>query len=194
MRVEVVEEQREGLIAARDPWGVRPLVMGDLAGAPCFASESCAFDLLEAKPVRELEPGEVVDGLPTLVAECGFLFVGEGAVEVVVAESRVTAGGVVACLDFFGGGVRLVGVAGFQQTLRDVGVDVASFALPVWAVRTADVGAFVVVDAEPLHRIEELVVGLLGVTGGIGVFDAEDDLAVVVTGVRPVEQGGTHEA
>jgi amidophosphoribosyltransferase len=48
------------LIAARDPNGFRPLVMGDLNGLPCFASESCAFDLLGAKPVRELEPGEVV--------------------------------------------------------------------------------------------------------------------------------------
>jgi len=48
------------LIAARDPNGFRPLVMGDLDGSPCFASESCAFDLLGARFVRELEPGEVV--------------------------------------------------------------------------------------------------------------------------------------
>jgi amidophosphoribosyltransferase len=48
------------LIAARDPNGFRPMVMGDLNGYPCFASESCAFDLLGARLVRELEPGEVV--------------------------------------------------------------------------------------------------------------------------------------
>ncbi|HKI02345.1 MAG TPA: amidophosphoribosyltransferase [Thermoanaerobaculia bacterium] len=48
------------LIAARDPNGFRPLVMGDLDGCPCFASESCAFDLLGARYVRELAPGEVV--------------------------------------------------------------------------------------------------------------------------------------
>jgi amidophosphoribosyltransferase len=48
------------LIAARDPNGFRPLVMGDLDGCPCFASESCAFDLLGARFVRELAPGEVV--------------------------------------------------------------------------------------------------------------------------------------
>ena len=49
-----------GLIAARDPYGFRPLIMGDLNGSCCFASESCAFDLLEADVIRELEPGEVV--------------------------------------------------------------------------------------------------------------------------------------
>ena len=48
------------LIGARDPNGFRPLVLGDLNGMPCFASESCAFDLLGARLVRELEPGEVV--------------------------------------------------------------------------------------------------------------------------------------
>ena len=50
----------DGLIAARDPYGFRPLVLGDRDGAPCFASESCAFDLLGAKMVRELKPGEVL--------------------------------------------------------------------------------------------------------------------------------------
>lgn len=48
------------LIAARDPNGFRPLLLGDRQGNACFASESCAFDLLDAKMVRELEPGEVV--------------------------------------------------------------------------------------------------------------------------------------
>lgn len=48
------------LIAARDPHGFRPLLMGRIDDAVCFASESCAFDLLGAELVRELEPGEVV--------------------------------------------------------------------------------------------------------------------------------------
>ena len=50
----------QGLIAVRDPNGFRPLLLGDLDGVPCFASESCAFDLLGATGARELEPGEVV--------------------------------------------------------------------------------------------------------------------------------------
>src|SRR5215210_6246087 len=52
------------LIAARDPNGFRPLVMGDLDGCACFASESCAFDLLGARFVRELAPGDVVVPVP----------------------------------------------------------------------------------------------------------------------------------
>ena len=50
----------EGLIAARDPHGFRPLILGEFQGAPCFASESCAFDLLGATIREELAPGEVV--------------------------------------------------------------------------------------------------------------------------------------
>jgi amidophosphoribosyltransferase len=48
------------LVAARDRHGFRPLLVGDLDGAPCFASESCAFDLLGARTVREVELGEVI--------------------------------------------------------------------------------------------------------------------------------------
>jgi len=49
------------LIAARDPYGFRPLVLGELDGAYVIASETCALDLIEAKYVREIEPGEVVE-------------------------------------------------------------------------------------------------------------------------------------
>ena len=48
------------LIALRDPWGFRPLCMGELDGSPVFASETCAFDLIGAKYVRDVEPGEVI--------------------------------------------------------------------------------------------------------------------------------------
>ncbi len=48
------------IIAVRDPNGFRPLVMGEYQGRPCFASESCAFDLLDVELGRELELGEVV--------------------------------------------------------------------------------------------------------------------------------------
>ncbi len=48
------------LIALRDPWGFRPLVLGQMDKSYVFASETCAFDLLEAKYLRSLQPGEMV--------------------------------------------------------------------------------------------------------------------------------------
>ena len=47
------------LIALRDPYGIRPLALGRLDGKPVFASETCAFDLLEAEYERTIEPGEI---------------------------------------------------------------------------------------------------------------------------------------
>jgi len=46
------------LLGIRDPYGFRPLSLGKLGDAWVLASESCAFDLIEAKFVRDLEPGE----------------------------------------------------------------------------------------------------------------------------------------
>ncbi len=48
------------LIAARDPRGFRPLCIGRVDGRWVFASETCAFDLIDAEYVRDVEPGEVV--------------------------------------------------------------------------------------------------------------------------------------
>ncbi|MBN1756479.1 amidophosphoribosyltransferase [bacterium] len=50
----------ESLIAVRDPRGFRPLNIGKLGEAYIFASESCAFDILGAEYIRQLEPGELV--------------------------------------------------------------------------------------------------------------------------------------
>ena len=59
-----------GLIAARDPFGFRPLVIGKLNDAAIIASETCALDLVRAEYVREVEPGEIVviddDGIRSL--------------------------------------------------------------------------------------------------------------------------------
>jgi amidophosphoribosyltransferase len=48
------------MVAARDPLGFRPLVLGSLKDAPVIASETCAFDLIGAKFIREIEPGEIL--------------------------------------------------------------------------------------------------------------------------------------
>ena len=50
----------EMLIGVRDPYGFRPLSLGQLGDAWILASETCAFDLLEARFVRDVEPGEIV--------------------------------------------------------------------------------------------------------------------------------------
>lgn len=48
------------LVAVRDPIGFRPLSLGRVEGAWVLASESCAFDLLGAEPVKDLDRGEMV--------------------------------------------------------------------------------------------------------------------------------------
>jgi amidophosphoribosyltransferase len=50
----------EALVAVRDPRGFRPLVLGKLGDAWCVASETCAFDLIDAEYVREVGPGEML--------------------------------------------------------------------------------------------------------------------------------------
>jgi len=51
---------RDRLIAVRDPYGFRPLLMGRMKKALLFASESCAFDILGAELWREVKPGELI--------------------------------------------------------------------------------------------------------------------------------------
>lgn len=48
------------IIAVRDPYGFRPLVLGKMENGWCVASESCAFDLVGAELVRDVKPGEMV--------------------------------------------------------------------------------------------------------------------------------------
>jgi amidophosphoribosyltransferase len=71
------------LIAARDPFGWRPLSLGKLDDAYVLSSETCAFDLIHAEFIRDIEPGEVLiigpEGLksvrpfpPAKLAHCVF--------------------------------------------------------------------------------------------------------------------------
>ena len=58
------------LIGARDPLGIRPLVLGELNGAHILCSETCALDIIGARFIRDIENGEVVviseDGIESL--------------------------------------------------------------------------------------------------------------------------------
>jgi amidophosphoribosyltransferase len=61
---------RGEVIGIKDPYGFRPLCLGKLNGSYVLASETCAFDLVEAEFVRELDPGEIViisqDGIKSI--------------------------------------------------------------------------------------------------------------------------------
>ncbi len=52
---------KDRLFAVRDPHGFRPLVLGKHGDANIIASETCAFDIIDAHYEREVEPGEVVE-------------------------------------------------------------------------------------------------------------------------------------
>ena len=56
----IVAMTRTKLIGVRDPFGVRPLVLGKLGDGWALASETCALDIIGADFVREIEPGEMV--------------------------------------------------------------------------------------------------------------------------------------
>jgi amidophosphoribosyltransferase len=51
---------KDSVVAFRDPAGLRPLALGMIGGDYCVASESCAFDIIAADLLREVEPGEMV--------------------------------------------------------------------------------------------------------------------------------------
>ncbi|MGH9339439.1 MAG: amidophosphoribosyltransferase [Acidobacteriota bacterium] len=56
----MVLQTPERLFAIRDPYGVRPLCLGQLKGAYTVASETCAFDLIGAEYIRDVAPGEIL--------------------------------------------------------------------------------------------------------------------------------------
>ena len=50
---------KDEVFGFRDPYGVRPLVLGQIENRYCLASETAALDILGARPIREVEPGEL---------------------------------------------------------------------------------------------------------------------------------------
>lgn len=54
----IMDEKR--IIGIRDPFGFRPLSLGKVDGAYVLSSETCAFDLIHAEFIRDIEPGEIV--------------------------------------------------------------------------------------------------------------------------------------
>ncbi|MGY3679455.1 hypothetical protein ACVWXU_003078 [Streptomyces sp. TE33382] len=116
------------------------------------------------------------------------------AVAVVAGRLAGRAGGVAPGVELLGRAVAVVRVAGGEELLGDVLVDVHALRLAVRGVRAADTGALVPVEAEPAHRVEQLVVRLLGVARRVGVLDTEDQGALVVPGEGPVEESCPDQA
>jgi len=56
----IVALTRQKLIGVRDPYGVRPLVLGRLGDSYILTSETCALDIIGAELVRDVEPGEII--------------------------------------------------------------------------------------------------------------------------------------
>lgn len=56
----IVAMDKNNTYGVRDPWGVRPLVLGKVGDAYVLASETCALDIIGADFVRDIEPGEIV--------------------------------------------------------------------------------------------------------------------------------------
>ena len=52
---------KDKIYATRDPHGLRPMVLGKLKNAIVVASETCAFDIIDAEYVREVQPGEIIE-------------------------------------------------------------------------------------------------------------------------------------
>jgi amidophosphoribosyltransferase len=78
--------REDEIIAVRDPYGVRPLALGELDGAYVIGSETCAFDLINATYIRDVAPGEMLiinkNGLKSIpalksnrLAHCVFEFI-----------------------------------------------------------------------------------------------------------------------
>lgn len=91
------------IAAFRDPYGVRPLVLGELEGGGyCVASETCAFNPVKAKLLREIRPGEIaivdangpriVQGLPLIrPALCMFEFIYFARPDSIMYDTRLYA-------------------------------------------------------------------------------------------------------
>ena len=150
---------------------------------------------------HQVVPGDVRIGHPqphhrpaSLGDKCAALGVREVAVEVVVAQLGISARGDVPRLDLLRRRERFVRLAGVQQPLHDIAVDLAALGLPVRRIRSADVGALVPVQPEPAQRVQQGQIAFLAVARGVGVLEPKHERAARVAGVGPVEQRGADQA
>ena len=88
------------------------------------------------------------------------------------------------------GTVVLINAAGVGEFLEPRVVDGLALALEIRPAGAVLAGAFVPVEAEPAHAVEDRLAGFLGVAGLVGVLDAQDERAAMFAGEEPVEERG----
>ena len=84
-------------------------------------------------------------------------------------------------VELLAGAVTLEGMAGIDQSLGVLGIDVSSLALTIRTMRAADIGSFVPFEPQPAQRIEDHLLRLGGGTNTIGVLDAKDELSPMLS-------------
>ena len=92
-----------------------------------------------------------------------------------------------ALLYLLGSGICRVDKATFDEFVQNFLVDVHALGLTVRLVRATDIDAFIPAQPKPGQGINDGLVGLFRVTGGIGVLDAKYQLATGMAGIGPVE-------
>ena len=97
-------------------------------------------------------------------------------------------------IQLFGCVERHVGFSVVEQLSDVPAVDVAPLALAVGAVVAAEAYAFVELNAQPLEGFDDILLCARHKAGGVGVFDAENEVAAVLAGEKIVVEGGTHAA
>src|SRR5690606_29782214 len=81
------------------------------------------------------------------------------------------------------------GMALGDQFIRILLVDRTALALPVRAVRAADIRTLVPFDAQPAQGVEDLLFGLASRTQLISIFDSQNEFTTVLAGETQIEQG-----
>ncbi len=174
----------------RMPAAAHQHVVGDVLGleGDLAADQVVEGDRVVGHPEPHHRP-------PALLLVGGALVVGQrAAVAVVPRGAPLGAGPLVALVELLLRAVAVVGPTGLEEPGSHVGVDVVPLGLAVRRERAAHLRPLVPVEPEPPHDLEQGLVGLDRVAGGVGVLDAEHEGAAVVPGERPVEERGAGEA
>ena len=97
-------------------------------------------------------------------------------------------------VEFLGSVKGIVCTTGVKELLHIVTIDVATLALAIGTMVTTEGHAFVKFYAKPAERFKYIVLGTRHETLGVGVLNAEDEFAAMLTGKEIVVEGGAHAA